>query len=315
MMMSGFSSEALPLKNETSIKDSLLTSLNQELINKDNVVDKNVLLNLKNDIHTDLAGMKKIKDRLKDKTNKKTFEIAEKEYQAQNELVKTKMVTYGKKVMLSQQRSLALKNKRILELHYNLLFALANYARKMMMEGYNSLQEEILIKYTPKTFENLIYFVESKMDFKKIVNLVCLINFTNHGFQKDQYDEIILKVIENYHIRCVYILLKMDSFGFFTIKNEIFGVSDRGFQNIKRNLFSAKKSKGSLFNLTGLSSGVSFATGMGKGKGDDKRFSEFITNQNVKVICYFYKIGICQTDFSTLSNYSEKYEGSTQGPE
>lgn len=152
----------------------------------------------------------------------------------------------------SQQKQTAMKNKRVLELHYNLLFALTNYSKKIDKEGYNSLQEEIMCQYSTKTFENLIYFIESKMDFKKIVNLICLINFTNHGLHKDEYDEIILKVIENYPIKNLYILLKMDSFGFFSIKKDIFGVSNKSIENKKQQLLSNKAKSGISFSKANL---------------------------------------------------------------
>jgi hypothetical protein len=191
--------------------------------------------------------------------------------------------SFGSDIMLVHKKSKHDKTKRILELHYNLLFALANHARKQMVEGYNALQEEILTNYTKKTFDNLIYFIESKMDFKKIVNLICLINFTNHGFYQDEYDDIILKIIQNFHIRCVYVLLKMDSFGFFTIKNDIFGVSDKNFKNRKKNLFGGKGTLKDQVSLLGSSKGVQFNAFTATTTKDEKKIMDF-TKKNKQVV-------------------------------
>lgn len=192
--------------------------------------------------------------------------------------------SFGSDIMFTHKKSKYKQNKRILELHYNLLFALTNHAKKLMKEGYNALQEEILIHYSKKTFETLIYFIESKMDFKKIVNLICLINFTNHGFYKNEYDEIILKIVQNFHIKCVYVLLKMDSFGFFTIKNDIFGFSDSNFKNKKKSLLGGKGTILDRVPLSGQSSGVRFnpisrATGR-----DDRKIMDFNNKQTKKSV-------------------------------
>lgn len=191
--------------------------------------------------------------------------------------------SFGSDIMLVHKKSKHDKTKRILELHYNLLFALANHAKKLMLEGYNALQEEILTNYTKKTFENLIYFIESKMDFKKVVNLICLINFTNHGFYRDEYDEIILKIVQNFHIRCVYVLLKMDSFGFFSIKNDIFGVSDKNFKNRKKNLFGGQGTLLDKLPLLGNSKGVKFSPLMGTAQRDEQKILNFKTLQAKQV--------------------------------
>ena len=183
--------------------------------------------------------------------------------------------SFGSDIMFTHKKSKYTQNKRVLELHYNLLFALTNHAKKLMKEGYNALQEEILTGYTKKTFETLIYFIESKMDFKKIVNLICLINFTNHGFYKDEYDEIILKIVQNFPIKCVYVLLKMDSFGFFTIKNDIFGVSDFNFKNKKRNLFGGKGTLLDRVPLSAQSSGIQFNPFSGTTGRDERRMTDF----------------------------------------
>jgi hypothetical protein len=198
--------------------------------------------------------------------------------------------SYGSDIMFTHKKSKHLKNKRILELHYNLLFALANHAKKMMKEGYNALQEEILTNYTKKTFENLIYFIESKMDFKKVVNLICLINFTNHGFYKDEYDEIILKIIQNFHIRCVYVLLKMDSFGFFTIKNDIFGVSDINFKNKKKHLFGGKGTLLDRVPLSGQSHGIQFGKLGTNTELNDKKIMNFQNIQGKKSVRLYLSI-------------------------
>ena len=136
--------------------------------------------------------------------------------------------------MLTSEKQIVIENKRVLELHYNLLFALANRSRRMTLEGYYTLQEEILSNYNEDTFDTLLYFIEAGIEFKKVVNLVCLINFANHGYQRYEYDQIILKVVENYPIRCVYLLLRMDSFGFFSVHDDILGVTDNNYLNIKR---------------------------------------------------------------------------------
>jgi hypothetical protein len=192
--------------------------------------------------------------------------------------------SYGSDIIFTHKKSKNIQNKRILELHYNLLFALANHAKKLMKEGYNSLQEEILTNYTKKTFENLIYFIESKIDFKKIVNLICLINFTNHGFYKDEYDEIILKIIQNFHINCVYVLLKMDSFGFFTIKNDIFGVSDVKFKNKKKHLFGGKGTILDRVPLSGQSHGIQFGKLAGNAEIDNKKVMNFNQHHHKKSV-------------------------------
>lgn len=130
------------------------------------------------------------------------------------------------------------ETRRILEIHYNLLFALSKHAKKTMNQGINRIQEDILNYHNRKTFQGLIHLIKSRVDFKKVANLICLINFTNHGFQQDEHEEIIFKVVENYPIRCVYILLKMDSFGFFSKKHEIFGIANSNYKKAKLSIFS-----------------------------------------------------------------------------
>ena len=206
---------------------------------------------------------------------------AQKEYEANRA---EPQHSFGSDIMFTHKKSKYAQNKRILELHYNLLFALTNHAKKLMKEGYNSLQEEILTGYTKKTFETLIYFIESKMDFKKIVNLICLINFTNHGFYKDEYDEIILKIVQNFHIKCVYVLLKMDSFGFFTIKNDIFGISDVNFKNKKKHLLGGKGTLLDRVPLSGQSHGIQFTPYGSTGGRDDRRIMNFNNKQAKKSV-------------------------------
>ena len=228
-------------------------------------------------------SMDNLKEDLNQNSSPKNLDIvigAQKDYE--NGLGDYPQNSFGSSIMFTHKKSKHMRFKRILELHYNLLFALANHAKKLMLEGYNALQEEILTKYTKKTFENLIYFIESKMDFKKIVNLICLINFTNHGFYKDEYDEIILKIVQNFHIRCVYVLLKMDSFGFFTIKNDIFGVSDKNFKAKKKHLFGGKGTILDRIPLSGRSSGIQFSNIGRTNEKDDRKISNFNNIQNKK---------------------------------
>lgn len=127
--------------------------------------------------------------------------------------------------------------KRILELHFNLLCSVGYKLKKMVKEGFIDLQQEILMDYTNDTFEKLMFFIETKFEFKKIVKLICLINFSNSGFTKSEYDKIIWAVIKNYHIQCFDLLLKMDTHGYFSKKEDIFQLKDIGIDKIKSELF------------------------------------------------------------------------------
>lgn len=131
--------------------------------------------------------------------------------------------------------------RRVLEVHYNLLFAMCKYCKKSMKQGLHRIQEDILEFHSQKTFKGLLHLIRSKVDFKKVANLICLINFTEHGFHQDQHQEIIFNVVENYPIRFVYTLLKMDSFGFFSKKNEISRNAKQNFKRAKLSIFGKPK--------------------------------------------------------------------------
>ena len=162
----------------------------------------------------------------------------EKQYKSNNNHKKYNTESNNNKsLQMSQMTNQLTKEiKRILEIHYNLLFAISNYTKKTFKEGINHMQDSVLIGYNNKAYEELIFLIETKVDFKKICNIICLINFTNHGFQSEHHQEIIFKVIESYPIKCVYTLLKMDSFGFFTRKDDVFKFAITDFD--KNNILS-----------------------------------------------------------------------------
>lgn len=133
--------------------------------------------------------------------------------------------------------------RRVLEVHYNLLFAMSRHCKKSMKQGLHRIQEDILDRHSSKTFQGLLHLIKARVDFKKVANLICLVNFTNHGFRQEEHTEIIFHVVENYPIRCVYILLKMDSFGFFSKQDEISANASRKFQRAKLSIFGERTSK------------------------------------------------------------------------
>ena len=134
-------------------------------------------------------------------------------------------------------RPVSTKMRRILELHYNLLFSGQKYMNKWDEEGIQDLQDKILHRYTESCFRHLLNLIQLRVDFKKIVNLVCLINFTVQGFSKKHHRQIILKVIENYPVHHVYTLLKIDSFGFFSLKHKILKISNFMISAKKQSIF------------------------------------------------------------------------------
>lgn len=133
--------------------------------------------------------------------------------------------------------------RRVLEVHYNLLFAMCKYCKKSMKQGLHRIQEDILEYHSQKTFRGLIHLIKSKVDFKKVANLICLINFTNHGFRQEEHQEIIFNVVENYPIRFVYTLLKMDSFGFFSKQREITEIANLNYKKAKLSIFGKSTSQ------------------------------------------------------------------------
>lgn len=191
---------------------------------------------------------------------------------------------------LSGKKKFTLLNKRNLEIHYNLLFALANRMQKLTAEGYYQFQEEILRFNEPekvfkveRLIDQLVGFIERNVDFKKIVNLICLINFTIHGFFKEHHERIILKVIENYHIRYVYILLKMDSYGFFVKRTDSLGLGKVTSRKLQNQYLEFKKPQ----NLSFASQGIDFSMTPSKTQFNTKRFSNFMLNQTLKNVRFF----------------------------
>ena len=182
--------------------------------------------------------MKEIKEKMQQSGGGLFFSNFEKIYKAEQSNRKIELAEEGKTKSDKKKEEVTKEVRRILEIHYNLLFALSRHAKKSMRQGINRIQEDILAFHGRKTFQGLLHLIKTKVDFKKVANLICLINFTNHGFQQEEHEEIIFKVVENYPIKCVYILLKMDSFGFFSKKQEIFGIANSHYKKAKLSIFS-----------------------------------------------------------------------------
>lgn len=199
-----------------------------------------------NEVFLEKDDFKMIKENMVKSNRSLLFSNFEKLYKAEQSKKNIEIPTMSrdsniieKDPVKKKTKTISKQIKRILEMHYNLLFAISNYSKKSIREGVNQVQDDILVNYNAKTFGFLIHLIKTKVDFKKVANLISLINFTNHGFRHDEHEEIILKVVENYPIRCVYILLKMDSFGFFSKKNDIFGIANEHITTAKMSLFSS----------------------------------------------------------------------------
>jgi hypothetical protein len=183
--------------------------------------------------------MNEIQEKMKEQGGGLFFSNFEKIYKAEQSNQKIEIPAIDSVRKIEKRKDQVSKEiRRILEIHYNLLFAMSKHCKKSMKQGINRIQDDILNYHNRKTFKGLIHLIKNKVDFKKIANLICLINFTNHGFQQEEHSEIIFKVVENYPINCVYILLKMDSFGFFSKKEDIFGITNSHYQKAKLSIFS-----------------------------------------------------------------------------
>lgn len=200
--------------------------------------DEEVLVGSQSKIKIEEDELKEIQKNMTESGGGLFFSNFQKIYKAEQSNQKIEIPSLGDNSVKRKKEEVSKEIRRILQVHYNLLYALSKHCKKSMNQGVNRIQDDILQHHNRKTFQGLIYLIKRKVDFKKIANLICLINFTNHGFQEEEHEEIIFKVVENYPIKVVYILLKMDSYGFFSKKQEIFGIANSHYKKTKLTIFN-----------------------------------------------------------------------------